>query len=325
MNDSIHLAPRLQVPPFEKGGPGGICNEDRSEKSPSIPLFQRGKPENRQVVVAVFLALLLPVAVFAADAQLAVARIATLPSTPTDSAWGQVSPLRVPLVPQDMVEPRQLTPTTPEIFVRSLTDGNRVAFLLEWPDATGDDMVKPAHFTDACAVQLPGAVAADVPAPQMGEPGRQVEITYWRASWQASVDGRPDSIRALYPGASVDHYPFEAEPLVNDPAAREEMAKRYAPARAAGNEVAEVRQSPVQDLIAEGPGTLTPASAQDSTGNGKRTASGWAVVLVRRLPAELAAGKRSQAAFAVWDGAHGEVGARKMRSGWVPIALEGSR
>ena len=72
-------------------------------------------------LLAIVLAILLPFPVFAADAQLAVARVATLPSTPTDSAWGQVATLRVPLVPQDMVEPRQLTPTTPEIFVRSLT------------------------------------------------------------------------------------------------------------------------------------------------------------------------------------------------------------
>ena len=224
-----------------------------------------------------------------------------------------------------MVEPRLLAPTTPEVLVRSATDGSRVAFLLEWPDATADDVAKPAQFTDACAVQLPGSVTADVPAPQMGEPGRQVEITYWRAAWQASVDGRPDSISALYPGASVDHYPFEAPPLGNDPAAQQEMAKRYAPARAAGNAMAGPRQRPVEDLIAEGPGTLSPAPTQESTGSGQRTATGWAVMLVRRLPAELAAGKRSQVAFAVWDGARGEVGARKMRSPWVPIASEGER
>jgi hypothetical protein len=276
-------------------------------------------------VLAVALALLLPFPTFAADAQLTIAPTATLPSGPTDGVWGGVAPTRVPLIPQDMVEPRQLTPTTPEILVRSVTDGSRVAFLLEWPDATVDDAAKPAHFTDACAVQLPAGVAADVPAPQMGEPGRQVEITYWRAAWQASVDGRPDSIRALYPGASVDHYPFEAAPLQKDPAAQQEMAKRYAPARAAGNELAGPRQRAVEDLIAQGPGTLTPAPTQESTGTGKRTATGWAVVLERRLSAELAAGKRSQVAFAVWDGARGEVGARKMRSGWVPIAAEGKR
>jgi hypothetical protein len=159
----------------------------------------------------------------------------------------------------------------------------------------------------------------------MGEPGRGVEITYWRAVWQAAVDGRPDSIRALYPGASVDHYPFEAAPLDDDPAAREEMATRYAPARAVGNRMAGSRRRPVEDLVAEGPGTLSPATEQDSTGSGARTATGWAVMLERDLPDALAASKRAQVAFAVWDGARGEVGARKMRSVWVPIVMEAKR
>jgi len=34
------------VPPFEKGGPGGIFTT-RTRKSPSIPLFQRGKRSDR--------------------------------------------------------------------------------------------------------------------------------------------------------------------------------------------------------------------------------------------------------------------------------------
>jgi hypothetical protein len=159
----------------------------------------------------------------------------------------------------------------------------------------------------------------------MGEPGRRVEISYWRAAWQASVDGRPDSIGALYPGANIDHYPFDAPPVADNTAAQQEMAKRYAPARAAGNEVAGPRQRAVEDLIAEGPGSLSPAPTQESSGTGKRSATGWAVVLVRPLPAQIGAGKRSQVAFAVWDGARGEVGARKMRSAWVPIAVEEKR
>jgi len=258
----------------------------------------------------------------AADTEVLVTRRATLPADPADTAWNDVAPTRVALVPQDMVEPRQLQVTTSEVFARAVSDGSRIAFRLEWADASRDDMVKPAQFTDACAVQLPRDAAADVPAPQMGESGRQVEITYWRASWQAMVDGRPDSIKALYPGATVDHYPSEAAPLEKDPAAQQAMALRYAPARAAGNEAAGQRDRAVEDLVAEGPGSLTPAPTQDSSGRGVRTASGWAVVLVRHLPASLAAGRRTQTAFAIWDGGHGEVGARKMRSGWVPIALE---
>lgn len=271
-------------------------------------------------VAAATLVFLVPIR--AADAQLSVFRIGALPTAPDDVKWNDITPTRVPLIPQDMVEPRQLVPTTPEVWVRAYTDGAAIAFRLEWPDTTDDDMTKPAQFSDACAVQLPAVVAADVPAPQMGEPGRQVEVTYWRAVWQAAVDGRPDTVGALYPDASIDHYPFEAPSLERGSAEQREMERRYAPARVTGNEMAGPRQRPVEDLIAEGPGTLSPAARQASNGHGIRTANGWAVTLVRPLPAGLVPGKRSQVAFAVWDGARDEVGARKMRSVWVPIALE---
>ncbi len=257
--------------------------------------------------------------------QLALVQRASLPASPADKAWSDVAVVPVPLVVQDMVEPRLLDASTAEVRVRAATDGTRVAFLLDWDDATGNDEQKPSSFIDACAVQLPATVAADVPAPQMGEPGRGVEISYWRASWQAMVDGRPDTLKAIYPNAAIDHYPFEAESLEKDPAAKEEMAKRYAPARAVGNTMAGPRQQPVEDLIAEGPGSLSPAPKSQSTGSGKRGAKGWSVMIVRPLPQGLTPGKRTQVAFAVWQGAHGESGARKMRSVWMPLAREANK
>jgi hypothetical protein len=221
-----------------------------------------------------------------------------------------------------MVEPRLLELSTREVRVRALADGAHVAFHLEWDDPTGEDLPMPSTFVDACAVQLPAKLAADVPAPQMGEPGRPVEIVLWRASWQAVVDGRPDTLQAIHPNATTDHYPFGAPSLPEGSDARREMELRYSPARALGNDLAGPRTQPVQDLVAEGPGTLTPAPATTSTGRGKRTASGWSVVLVRALPTGLAAGKRTQVAFAVWQGAHEESGARKMRTGWTPLLYE---
>jgi DMSO reductase family type II enzyme heme b subunit len=82
------------------------------------------------------------------------------------------------------------------------------------------------------------------------------------------------------------------------------------------------RSSAVQDLLAEGPGSLAPAPAQLSRGKGLRTKRGWAVVLVRRLPEGPPPGGRFQAAFAVWQGSEQEVGSRKMRTGWIPVSLE---
>ena len=251
-------------------------------------------------------------------------RRATLAAAPADAAWAALPVHVAPLVVQDLVEPRLLKATTPEVRVRAMHDGTSVAFLLEWADATKNDLPGPASFTDACAIQFPATPPVrDLPAPQMGEKGRGVEITYWRASWQAVVDGRGDTLRDLYPNATVDHYPFEAKSLAEGSPEQKEAALRYAPARALGNAMAGPRKKPVEDLVAEGPGTLAPGTATGSNGKGVRTPTGWAVVLSRRLPTGVTAPARSQVALAVWEGSDDEAGARKMRTVWIPFNLEG--
>lgn len=258
-------------------------------------------------------------------ANVVVAPCAAIPESPDDPAWDAVPEYLARLIAQDLVEPRLLKLSTPEIRVRAVSDGSRMAFRLTWADATKDDLPGPAQFVDACAVQMPRVIEATVPAPQMGETGRPVDLVLWNAAWQATVDGRGDSIRDIHPHAAVDHYPFEAASLQPDSAAQREMATRYAPARAVGNTMAGPRKTPVQDLIAAGPGTLSPAPEGHSTGVGRRAETGWSVVIVRDLPKTLASQGDSQVAFAVWEGAHQEVGARKMRTAWVPLKLEVQR
>jgi hypothetical protein len=244
-------------------------------------------------------------------------RAAALPSTPDDAAWASVPEHVAKLVPQDLVEPRLLTPSTPEIRVRAIGDGTKVAFRLEWVDDSKSDKPGQAQMVDACAVQLPQHTDKNPPAPQMGEEAKGVELTYWRADWQASVDGRGDSIRDLYPNASIDHYP--ADVLKKGSPEQQEMASRYSPARALGNLRAGPRTVPVEDLQAFGPGTLGPGPSRGSNGKGQHGNGGWAVVITRQLPESLAPGERTHVAFAVWQGSQNETGARKMRTGWVPL------
>ena len=258
----------------------------------------------------------------APSAEVVAAHRTQLPNDPGDAAWRDAPVYTAALVLQDMVEPRLLEPSTDKVQVRALSDGKNIAFRLEWTDPTVNDLPGLGRFSDACAVQLPVGNQADVPAPQMGEAQRPVEITYWRAFWQSMVDGREDSIKALFPNATVDHYPFEAASLQPGSEAQKEMAQRYAPARALGNDMAGPRKQPVQDLVAEGPGTIRPAPESRSVGRGTRAAQGWSVVLSRPLPKGLDPGSRTQVAFAVWQGEHQEVGARKMRSVWVPLLLQ---
>lgn len=248
-------------------------------------------------------------------------RTGQLPEDPADPAWQQVPAFRADLILQDLVEPRLLVPSTPSLQVRALTDGQSVAFQLTWDDATDNQVQKAAHFSDACAIQLPQTTEADVPDPQMGNVGRPVEITLWKASWQAWANGRKDDIKSIFPNAAIDHYPFEAPSLVAGSEAQREMTLRYAPARRLGNVMEGPRTNPVEDLLGQGPGTLEPLAEQRSRGRGGRTATGWQVVIVRPLPARLGPGGRSEIAFAVWDGEKEEVGARKMRSAWVPFSV----
>jgi hypothetical protein len=248
-----------------------------------------------------------------------------VPLAPQDPAWERAPEHLARLLPQDQVEPRLMKGSTPEVLVRVLTDGSDVAFRLEWQDPTLDDIAGPGRFVDGCGVQLPKRIEATPPDPQMGSTGHPVEITFWRADWQAVVNGRGDTIRDLYPNVTVDRYPFDAASLDPGSAAQKEMALRYSPARALGNRRSGPREVPVDDMIAEGPGTLTPAPATTSAGQGLRSKNGWTVVLKRRLPADLSPCTRSQVAFAVWEGSHKEVGARKMRTGWIPLLREGEK
>lgn len=247
---------------------------------------------------------------------------ATVPDSPTDAAWDKAPEYAAKLIPQDLVEPRLLVPSTPEVRVRAIAAGGEVAFRLEWVDTTQNDLARPAQFVDACALQLPAKAGPNVPAPQMGESGLGVEIAYWNAGWQASVNGRGDDITDVYPNAAVDHYPFQAKSLQEDSTEQKAMAARYSPARALGNAVSGPHSSSVQDLIAEGPGTITPADKTTSRGRGERTKQGWVVVITRKRPDGLSAGARDQIAFAVWQGSQEEVGPRKMRTGWVPLAMK---
>lgn len=249
----------------------------------------------------------------------------TLPATAEDEIWERAPVHPAKLLLQDIVEPRLMEASIPMVRIQAVTDGKKVAFRMSWQDATLDDVPGPGRFGDAAAVQLPATTAADVPAPQMGEDGKPVEITYWSAIFQATVDGRKDDISAIYPQAKIDHYPFEAASLKPGSQAQQTMEKRYAPARALGNPMAGPRTVPVQDLLAEGPGTIRPAEATVSSGSGKYSEQGWTVILVRPLPSGAHAGGRIQVAFAIWDGSRHEVGARKMRSAWIPLALGNSQ
>ncbi len=247
---------------------------------------------------------------------------------PASKLWEQAPDHPAMLLKQDITEPMLTDPGVERAQVRALHNGEWVVFRLEWSDPTEDLIPRSGSGSDAAALQFPVAADGDVPDAAMGERGKGVRIWYWKAVWQDDAQraaaGGGDRISSLYPNAAIDHYPYEA-----NPAARPEVEKRYAPARAAENPII-VRSpaSPVQVLAAEGFGNTRPAPLQAGRGKGQRVGGKWMITIARPLRGgaelgDLAPGKRAYVALAIWDGAKGHTGSRKMRSNWIPLLLEG--
>ena len=256
----------------------------------------------------------------------AVRSSAELPALdPQSKLWDPVPEHPATLMVQDVTEPRLTTPGVALVKVRAMHNGTTIVFRLEWADATQDLIAGVGRGSDAAAVQLPLQAGADVPDPAMGQLGKGVQIAYWKATWQDDADraaSGKDRVASLHPNATTDHYPPQA-----GAESREEMERRYAPARAAGNPMLMARNGAVQELISEGFGSTTAAPAQKASGRGAWAAGRWVTTISRPLAegtgaANLQPGQKTYAAFAVWDGEQRHTGARKMRSGWIPLVLE---
>ncbi|MFN7917136.1 MAG: ethylbenzene dehydrogenase-related protein [Vicinamibacterales bacterium] len=245
---------------------------------------------------------------------------------PGAAAWQAAPEYPAALMMQDVTEPRLTKPGVGVVRVRALHDGTTVVFRLQWDDATRDIIPESGVSSDAAAVQFAVQAGADVPNAAMGEAGKPVEICYWKAVWQDDAE-RPagiDRVAALYPRMAVDAYPFK-----QNSSAAEEMATRYAPALAAGNPITKRPQTgAVQELVAEGFGTSTVPDAQHASGTGAWVGNRWSVTIARPLKegegrANLEVDRKTYVAFAIWDGAERHTGGRKMRSGWVPLLVQG--
>lgn len=258
-------------------------------------------------------------------------RVATttgdLPATdPFSKQWTDAREVMVPMLVQDVAEPRLTEKGTETVSVRALRDGENIVFRLVWDDDGVDDLADTDRSVDGAAIQFPAIGEAEgLPDAMMGEKGKPVSISLWRASWQRRADGGTHGIEALYPNAAIDHYPADA---VKDKEGRERLGKLYEPPRAVGNPVAkETITTPVEDLTAEGFGTLRPDEAGASVGRGEHRDGKWYVVISRRLDIAPGAktlirpGQSTYVAIAVWNGSRDHRGSKKMRSVWIPLVI----
>jgi hypothetical protein len=224
------------------------------------------------------------------------------------------------MLPQTVTPPNHLVPAVKALTVRAVHNGGWIAFLMEWPDASRSEVVVIDNFGDQVAVELPVDIRATPPSPMMGNPGGRVNIMQWRAAFQRDIDTEPPTVRGLYPNAWADVYPDEVLGASD--------ARPYSGALGIENPISRGRATPVLDQMAEGWGTMTVKPDQHALGKGVWTKGVWRVVITRPMISDdanaprLAGGDTTVAAFAVWDGGHREVGARKAWAPWVPLVIQ---
>ena len=239
---------------------------------------------------------------------------------PAAAVWKDARPVKVAMLPQTVTLPNLPEPAVKELAVRAAHNGGWIAFLIEWKDATMSDRLLVDSFGDQVAVQLPIATKGAAPSPMMGNPSGRVNIMQWRAALQHDIEKGAPSIKELYPNAWADVYPDEVMSATD--------ARPYAGALGIENPVSRGVASPVLDQMAEGWGSMTVKPDQHALGKGVWKDGVWRVVITRPMVSDdvnaprLVPGDRTSVAFAVWEGGHREVGARKAWSPWVPLVIQ---
>jgi hypothetical protein len=284
------------------------------------------------LVAAVALAALLAnqgIALAQQGASVVSKRVAEVPLDPMAAAWSQARAIEVPLTPQAAIMPRLSQASIPTARLRSLHDGERIAFMLEWQDATRDASTNQVdRFRDAAAILL--SLTPDVPNICMGAPGQLTNLWHWKADWQEDIDKGFQDVVQAYPNFYKDNYtgvsgtpPFQApEDFSSD------LARSYFLGLAAGNPLSQFdKVSPVEELLSAGFGTTTHKAAQNVDGHGVWSDGRWRVVFVRPLQvsdseaAPLAGRSEFPVAVAVWNGSNQEVGARKQLSSFLTVTF----
>ncbi len=252
--------------------------------------------------------------------EIVVKRLQNLPSDPEDSAWNSVPELRLALMPLWWHEGY-----INAVRVKAVHDGQRLAFLLAWDDATRDvGGIRQQSFPDGAAAQL--TANASPPLFAMGAAGKTVNIWHWKALWDEDQKQFQD-VATAFPGMVADSYygsekGWQSGPLED---------AQFRPADAARNPIASPhRTSTVEDANAAGFGSLASQAAEKQNVEGiSRWKDGvWRLQLVRDMEASdagdvpLRAERAVSVAFAVWDGSAGDRNGQKSVSIWNTLNLE---
>lgn len=195
-----------------------------------------------------------------------------IPSSPTDKVWDTADSVEIHLLPQIVAVPGIKTATISKARVWSINNGTEIAFKLEWFDSTRDEALNmPDKYSDACAIQFP-LKDSDKPNLAMGEKDKPVYIMHWKAAWEKDIAMGYQDVEHAYPNYNVDTYPVvktvenkAVYPINSLPP----EAKTFIAGIATENPLSNtLRSTSVEELNAEGFGTLTSQASQGANGKG---------------------------------------------------------
>lgn len=240
-----------------------------------------------------------------------------IPLDPTDAAWNQAKEVIVPLVSQISVVPRAPALKRIQLSVRAVHNKKELGLLLSWADPTKDEREAGDQlFRDSVAVGFPMNYGEGVPLPYigMGNKGRPMNIWHWKASWQADIDRGFQGVETQFPVT-----------------VRDEEKIRHLTGQEAGSPLSQQkRASPVENLLAEGFGTLTSVMDESMLGKGIWRDGRWVVVVKRKLASTKEKGTSIAKetgivpiSFAVWDGTIAERNGIKGLTRWRFLRFEG--
>lgn len=259
-----------------------------------------------------------------------ITRVAAAPplDDPTSGVWESVPTVELPLQPQQTAPPMLETATVLAVGVQAARDDRRIVWRLSWADPSPAREVDVSTFSDAVAMQFQMVDGAPF---TMGGPDMPVQVLYWRALWQQDIDEGFQDVYTRNPNAWSDLYWFaQGPPPHRLPAAfGDERSRDWLVAYRAGNPMADFeRDRPVEEMVAEGFGSLTHIGDTPSNARGAWMDGRWYVVIDRPLDPDdplvrrITQHEAPMISLAVWDGSSGNVGGRKHWCNWIPLRIE---
>lgn len=251
-------------------------------------------------------------------------------SDPESEFWDGLPSLQFPVAGQNITTPMLLGTPIKQLTISSANNGTWIAFHVRWNDATRNvNTSKTEAFRDAVAIMLPILNETKPPFLGMGEVAKPVNVWHWKADWQQDIDTFFQDLQQAHPNVWVNFYPFAQANQSNVIPGVANLSKSFISGWAANNPLSNpFKITPVEDLIAEGFGTLTTQPHQDVIGRGVWKDGQWQVVFARPLvtsdgsDVQFRSGSSRFVAFAVWDGANNEVDGRKSISNWHTLQVE---